>query len=107
MPLPDRGGRHPTPAVTSARMPQPPQDVWAVGAAYEAYVGRWSRAVARELLRWLALPPGSAWLDVGCGSGTLVQEILARAAPREVLGVDRSEGFVAHARVRVRDARAA
>ncbi len=84
-----------------------PQDAWAVGAAYEAYVGRWSRLVARELLRWLAVPPRSAWLDVGCGSGTLVQEILEQASPRAVLGIDRSEPFVAHARARVPDARAA
>jgi hypothetical protein len=29
-------------------MQQPqPSDVWAIGAAYEPYVGRWSRRVAR------------------------------------------------------------
>lgn len=83
-----------------------PQDVWAIGAAYESYVGRWSRPVARELLRWLDVPHGSAWLDVGCGSGALVQEILALAAPRYVLGIDRAEGFVAHARASVMDSRA-
>ena len=32
-------------------------DVWAVGDAYEAYVGRWSRLVGREFIDWLALPP--------------------------------------------------
>ena len=32
------------------------RDVWAVGAAYEPYVGRWSRLVARELL----VDPGAA-----------------------------------------------
>jgi SAM-dependent methyltransferase len=63
--------------------------------------------VARELLAWLDVAPGSRWLDVGCGSGTLVETILAHAAPRAVLGIDRSAGFVAHARARVTDARAA
>ncbi len=82
------------------------QDAWAVGAAYEAYVGRWSRPVARELLRWIGIPPGARWLDVGCGSGTLAREIVEHAAPRAVLGVDRSEGFVAHARARLSDPRA-
>jgi len=77
------------------------RDVWTVGAAYEAYVGRWSRLVARELLRWLGVPPASRWLDVGCGSGTLVQEIVAHAAPRAVLGIDRSRSFVTHASTRV------
>ena len=28
------------------------QDVWAAGEAYEPYVGRWSRPVARELVEW-------------------------------------------------------
>jgi len=29
-------------------------DSWDSGDAYEAYVGRWSRLVAREFLGWLA-----------------------------------------------------
>jgi hypothetical protein len=33
-----------------------PNDVWSIGAAYEQYVGRWSRLVAREFLAWLAVP---------------------------------------------------
>jgi SAM-dependent methyltransferase len=80
-------------------------DTWAQGDPYEAYVGRWSRAVAREFLRALAVPAGGDWLDVGCGTGALAQTIVERAAPRAVVGVDRSEGFVASARGRVRDPR--
>jgi len=81
-------------------------DTWGEGDPYEAYVGRWSRAVARELLRSLRVPAGSEWLDVGCGAGALAQTIVERAAPAAVLGVDRSEGFVASARRRVGDPRA-
>jgi SAM-dependent methyltransferase len=77
------------------------RDVWDAGAGYEAYVGRWSRLVAREFVRWLAVPNGRRWLDVGCGTGALVEAILEGAEPSGVLGVDRSEGFVAHARARV------
>jgi SAM-dependent methyltransferase len=77
--------------------PEAPE-AWVVGAAYEAYVGRWSRPVARELLRWLGVRPHSSWLDVGCGTGTLVETIARHASPRVALGIDRSEGFVAHAR---------
>ena len=29
------------------------KDVWAAGKLYEPYVGRWSRLIAKELLRWL------------------------------------------------------
>src|SRR5919198_5704459 len=47
--------------------------VWASGDQYEPYVGRWSRLVAREFLAWIAVPPDSAWLDVGCGTGALTQ----------------------------------
>jgi SAM-dependent methyltransferase len=75
-----------------------PQDVWAVGAAYESYVGRWSRPVARELIRWLDVPARRRWLDVGCGTGALTEAILAHAEPESVVGVDRSEGFVEHVR---------
>ena len=82
------------------------KEVWASGLAYEPYVGRWSRHVARELLNWLAVPPGRRWLDVGCGTGALSQTILQNAAPAEVKGVDRSEGFVAFAREQVHDERA-
>ena len=59
-------------------------DVWASGAAYEPYVGRWSRLVAREFLEWLAVPPDSRWLDVGCGTGALSQTILEVASPSAV-----------------------
>jgi SAM-dependent methyltransferase len=82
-----------------------PADVWADGAAYEQYVGRWSRLVAREFLAWLAVAPGSRWLDVGCGTGVLSQAILQYAHPAAVQGIDRAEGYVAFAREQVRDAR--
>ena len=82
------------------------EDVWASGAAYESYVGRWSRLVAGEFLAWLGVPPGARWLDVGCGTGALTGVILEVAAPREVVGVDASEGFVGHARRQVADSRA-
>lgn len=84
-------------------MPDPhaARDVWAVGAAYESYVGRWSRHVARAFVEWLGVPPRRRWLDVGCGTGALVEAIAASAEPEAVLGVDRSDGFVAHARARV------
>jgi SAM-dependent methyltransferase len=90
----------------SAEAPRPTEQ-WATGAAYEPYVGRWSRLVARELLAWLAVPPGARWLDVGCGTGALSQTILAVAAPSAIKGLDASAGYVAYAHRQVRDARAA
>jgi SAM-dependent methyltransferase len=81
-------------------------DVWAQGAAYELYVGRWSRLAASEFLRWIAVADGGNWLDVGCGTGALSQRILDGQAPARVVGVDPSEGFVSHARAHVSDRRA-
>ncbi len=80
-------------------------EVWAREAAYEPYVGRWSRLVAQEFLKWLAVPPGSRWLDVGCGTGALSQTMLQRAAPFEVTGIDRSEDYITFAREQVRGER--
>jgi SAM-dependent methyltransferase len=79
-------------------------EVWAVGAAYEPYVGRWSRLVARELLPWLGVPAGRVWLDAGCGTGALTGTVLA-ADPALVVGTDPSLGFVTHARAQLPDPR--
>ena len=78
---------------------------WGSGDAYEPYVGRWSRPVAREFLGWLAVPDGGRWLDVGCGTGVLSESILSLASPGEVVGIDPSPVFVDFARDRVRDPR--
>ena len=82
-----------------------PMESWGSGDAYERYVGRWSRKVAPELLRWLDPARGLAWADVGCGTGALTETILATCEPAAVEGVDASEGFVAAARQRLRDPR--
>lgn len=82
------------------------RDVWASGAAYESYVGRWSVQVAIKFIEWLGVPPSGAWLDVGCGTGALTRTILERAAPSAVKGIDRSEGFISLARRQIADKRA-
>ncbi|WP_250005870.1 class I SAM-dependent methyltransferase [Actinoplanes sp. M2I2] len=75
-------------------------EVWEVGDAYEAYVGRWSRKVAAEFVRWLAVPPGGRWLDAGCGTGALTEAIFGSADPGAVTGVDPSRGFLRQAPAR-------
>jgi ubiquinone/menaquinone biosynthesis C-methylase UbiE len=86
---------------------QPPQkETWLSGEAYEHYVGRWSRLVAREFLNWLNVSANAHWLDVGCGTGALSQTILDSAAPSTLKGIDRSDGFVAFAREQILDERA-
>ena len=87
-------------------MAQEVKENWAAGNLYEPYVGRWSRLVAKEFLRWLHLPPQLDWLDVGCGTGALTQTILQRAQPRSTKGIDSSAGFVEFARSHTDDSRA-
>jgi len=70
------------------------KDVWSAGESYEPYVGRWSRLVADEFIRWLDLSPGSRSVDVGCGTGALTS-LLADIGP--ATGIDPSAGFVAYA----------
>lgn len=82
------------------------KDVWAAGALYEPYVGRWSRVVAKQFLAWLDVPSGKAWLDVGCGTGALTECILQQTAPAGVKGVDPSAGFVDYAKESTADPRA-
>jgi SAM-dependent methyltransferase len=84
----------------------PLKETWASGDAYEPYVGRWSRLVAREFLNWLKVPSGRHWLDVGCGTGALTETILQHAAPGRVKGVDRSDGYIRYLQQRIRDERA-
>jgi SAM-dependent methyltransferase len=81
-------------------------DVWDDSAAYESYVGRWSRLSAASFIDWLDLPGGGAWLDVGCGTAALTREILARANPLLAVGCDRSAAYIAFASAQTADARA-
>lgn len=80
-------------------------DAWNAGENYETYMGRWSRRIAARFLTWLAPPPQADWLEVGCGTGALTESILAVSAPRLILSIDPSEGFVAYARKSITDPR--
>lgn len=82
------------------------RDRWTTAAAYEDFMGRWSRRLAPQFVAWLGLPGGLHWLDLGCGTGALSAAICAQAAPASVLGCDPSAGFIEAARERVTDPRA-
>lgn len=82
-----------------------PTDRWGSGNEYNAYVGRWSRLIASDFLNWLNVEPEADWLDVGCGTGTLVQAILDTRHPRSVHGIDSAAGFIDYARAHFSDQR--
>jgi SAM-dependent methyltransferase len=73
-------------------------DRWTSGAHYDQWMGRWSRLLAQEFLKWLNLPAGLRWLDVCCGSGIVTEAIVERNAPASIVGVDASPDQISFAR---------
>jgi len=102
----DEPTRNPLPDPALKESPAPRKDRWTDGDAYERFVGRWSRPVGAEFVRWLGVPPGREWIDVGCGTGALTSAILHGAAPLRVRGYDLSPQHVEAARRGVGDPRA-
>jgi ubiquinone/menaquinone biosynthesis C-methylase UbiE len=51
------------------------------------YDGRW-RAVARDIIAHFGLKPGMRVLDVGCGKGFLVKDLMLECPGLEVFGLD-------------------
>lgn len=82
-----------------------PTQVATAGEAYEPLTGRWSRMVAPRFLDWIDTGKNGRWLDVGCGTGALIQAILDAESPREVVGVDPSSTYIAYARRQISDRR--
>jgi ubiquinone/menaquinone biosynthesis C-methylase UbiE len=70
------------------------------GAAYERYMGRWSRMAGEIFFSWLAPLPSLRWIDIGCGNGAVTELLVERCAPAEVQGIDPSEAQLAFARAR-------
>ncbi len=64
------------------------RDQWTSGADYDQWMGRWSRLLAQEFLKWLGVPAGLRWIDVCCGSGIVTEAIVERNAPASIVGVD-------------------
>ncbi len=79
-------------------MTEEQRSIWAGGAAYDRFMGRWSRLVAEAFVAWLAAPARARWLDVGCGTGAVTQTIDNRAAPERIIGLDPSAEQVLQAR---------
>jgi len=63
------------------------------GAAYEVFLGRWTRALGQRMVEFARFPEGPL-LDVGCGTGSLARA-MAKRGP--VVGVDVAVPYVAYA----------
>lgn len=68
--------------------------------AYDRFMGRYSRLLSSQLADFASVRSGERVLDVGCGTGALTSELVARLGPTAVAAVDPSEPFVAATRER-------
>jgi SAM-dependent methyltransferase len=87
-------------------MTRSPGDGWLTGDAYESYMGRWSRPLARKFVEWLEAKPLANWLEVGCGTGALTSAISDLCRPASIVACDPSGPFIEYARKTFPDARA-
>ncbi len=71
------------------------------GAAYEMFLGRWTRALGQRMVEFARFPQGSL-LDVGCGTGSLAAAMAARGP---AVGVDVAVPYVAYASEHARGSR--
>jgi SAM-dependent methyltransferase len=69
-------------------------------SSYDRFMGRYSALLAPALADLAAVEAGQHVLDVGCGPGALMAELVRRVGTASVSAVDPSESFVAEARRR-------
>jgi SAM-dependent methyltransferase len=71
--------------------------MFAEGAGYERFMGRWSRRIAPSFIAFAGIENGDRVLDVGTGTGSVAAAVEARMPASEIVGIDPSAGFVAYA----------
>lgn len=68
------------------------------GAAYERFMGRWTRAAGTIFLDWVAPSAGARWLDIGCGTGVFTELVVDACSPATLVAVDPAEPQIELAR---------
>ncbi len=69
-------------------------------AGYERSMGRWSRRLAAGFASFAGLAPGERVLDVGCGTGSLLEHLAGRPERPTLTGIDASPIYLEAARAR-------
>jgi SAM-dependent methyltransferase len=72
----------------------------AAAEAYDSFMGKYSGPLAPGFCDFAGIEPGMRVLDVGCGPGALVAQLVQRVGADDVAAVDPAEQFVAAARER-------
>jgi SAM-dependent methyltransferase len=80
-------------------------EMFSNASSYEKYMGRWSAKLAPLFAGFARIQDGDRVLDVGCGTGSLIQAVVDITRRSEVVGIDPTPGFITHARQRFTDAR--
>ncbi|RLB60276.1 MAG: hypothetical protein DRI90_14095 [Deltaproteobacteria bacterium] len=78
---------------------QPTDPYQAIARRYDTFIDPMNRKLKRMMLQFAPPEPGAVVLDVGCGTGTLLE--LYAAADCEVWGIDASPAMLAVARKRL------
>ena len=80
-------------------------DMFSNATAYERYMGRWSARLAPLFAEFVPIRDGGRVLDVGCGTGSLIQVLTESTRAAEIVGIDLARAFIQYARARFRDSR--
>ena len=67
------------------------------GAAYELFLGRWTKRLAAPLIDFAEFSSTGDLLDVGTGTGSLAFAMASRWPERRILGIDIAKPYIAHA----------
>src|SRR5262249_61383582 len=68
------------------------------GAAYERFLGRWSRRLAAPLSEFGEFRGDGCLLDVGCATGSVANAMAGKWPARRIVGADIAAPYVAFAR---------
>lgn len=80
-------------------------EMFASANAYEGMMGRWSMRLAPLFVDFAGVRSGDRILDLGCGTGSLVQTLADRAARSEIVGIDPALPFIEFCRTKFVDPR--
>lgn len=73
--------------------------------AYDHFMGRWSRRLARPFIDFAGICAGERVIDVGCGTGSLAFALSEAASQCTVVGIDLSDVYLEEARLRNHNSR--